>query len=72
MPSTKITREQFTFEGDVLCHRPTGARFTAEAGHAEPVWIDWGRAGEGLPNGEAYDQDEVLAVAREVMRDHFG
>ena len=72
MPSTKITREQFAFEGEVLRHRPTGARFTATPGQAEPAWIDWGRADETLANGERYDQDEILATAREVMRDHFG
>jgi hypothetical protein len=61
---SKVTRDQFEVDGLVVRHMPTGARFS----YGSDV-IEWGRAGETLPDGSRYSRDEVLLVALEILRE---
>ena len=60
---TKVTRDQFEIEGKVVRHVPTGARFTVGSD-----FINWGRAGDVLPNGDDFERKDVLHMAIEIMR----
>lgn len=61
-PSTQVTRDQFEWDGDRLTHIPTGARFNARSD-----WVNYGRAGEILPNGDDFERSDVLKVAKQIV-----
>ena len=63
MPYTKVTQEQFESKENEVVHKPTGARFTAYKGIAQPHIVNWGRCGEVLASGEDYDREDVQRVA---------
>ena len=59
---TKVSRDQFAWEGEKLIHKPTGARF-----HRNSAVVNKGRCGDDLENGECYEWDEVLAEAHQMV-----
>jgi hypothetical protein len=60
---TKVVREQFLMSENEIVHMPTGARFNAYPGIAEPHSVKWGRAGDVLPNGEDFSRGAIQAMA---------
>lgn len=64
---TAVTRDQFRLQGNSVVHVPTGAEFTAYPETPEPHMVNWGFAGDVLPNGEDYEREEVLAVAVSIL-----
>ena len=60
---TKVARDQFEIDGKVVRHIPTGAYFTVGSD-----FINWGRAGDILPNGDAFERADVLHMAIEILR----
>ena len=60
MPYTRVTREQFVMRGREVKHLPTGATFAAQ-------FVNWGRCGAVLPNGDDFDQDEVVKLAHTIL-----
>jgi predicted secreted protein len=64
---TKVQEDQFEVRENSVVHRPTGAEFTAYPGHPEFQYMNWGRAGEVLPNGDDFDRDEVEKVAAKLL-----
>jgi hypothetical protein len=69
MPNTKVTPEQFKWDGKRLLHEPTGARFSWAYPKSESfdLHYNWGRAGDILGNGDDYSQEEVKRVAMEIL-----
>jgi hypothetical protein len=69
MPNTKVTREQFEWNGRHLTHKPTNARFSWAYPKSESfdLHYNWGRAGDVLENREDYSQEEVKKVAMEIL-----
>jgi hypothetical protein len=63
MPYTKVVREQFGWNGNRLIHKPTGARFTLGSD-----FMNLGRIGCVLPNGDDFEKVEVLKMAK-VLHD---
>ena len=59
---TKVTRDQFEWDGDRLVHNPTGAMFNRRS-----QFINYKRAGETLDNGTCYEKEDVLAVANQLV-----
>ncbi len=74
MGTTKATREQFVMLDDrEVRHEPSGAKFWAYR-YADPndtkiTSVNRGQCGEVLGNGEAYDLDDVKAVALALLRE---
>ena len=60
---SKVTRDQFEVDGLVVRHIPTAARFS----YGSDI-IEWGRAGQTLPDGSRYERDDLLVVALEILR----
>lgn len=58
---TKVTRDQFEWDGNTLTHKPTGARFNRIS-----KIINYGNAGDTLKNGECYEREDVYAIANEM------
>jgi hypothetical protein len=58
--SAEVTKDQFHWEGDILVHAPSGARFNASSGVA-----DWRT--NGSPDGDEYDPVEVGFVAGQLL-----
>ena len=71
MPRTKVVREQFLMSENEIVHMPTGARFTAYPGIAEPHNVNWGPAGDVLPNGEDYSRSKIQAMAARLMKERI-
>jgi hypothetical protein len=63
-----VTREQFEILQDVVIHKPTGARFSAHPGRQEIAFLNWGRAGDLLENGDDYRREDVHAMAEQLLR----
>jgi hypothetical protein len=61
---TTVTRDQFAILGKRLRHVPTGARFSVGSDV-----INWGRAGDVLPNGDDFEREDIRRVAIEIMRE---
>jgi hypothetical protein len=60
--NTKVTEDQFEWCGDKLIHVPTGASF--EVGSD---FINYGRAGDVLPDGRDFAREDVRHVARRLV-----
>jgi hypothetical protein len=58
----KVTEEQFEWRGDKLVHIPTGASFVLGS-----QFINYGRAGDVLPDGRDFDRGDVRQVAHRLM-----
>jgi hypothetical protein len=61
---TTVTRDQFEIQGNVVAHVPTGARFTVGSD-----FVNWGRAGDVLPDGDDFERKDILHIAIQIMRD---
>ncbi|NSY41533.1 hypothetical protein [Leisingera sp. ANG59] len=59
---TKVTEDQFHWEGDRLIHRPTGATFSLNS-----EWVNFGRAGETLDDSTSYEREDVADVASRMV-----
>src|SRR5450432_351259 len=70
MNAIRIDKREFTINGDTAIHTPTGAKFFAEPGGVEVVNWDWGTALPGRLMDE-YEEQELLAVAAEVLEERF-
>ena len=72
---SEVTREQFEFIHDTkVRHTPTGATVSTlpyknPEDTANTVIENPGRAGEVLPGGEEYSNDEILAIAITLLRE---
>ena len=71
---TAVDRTQFDIKNDVqVVHKPTGARFsTYPYDHPKDVeiqFLNWGRAGDRLENGDDYEREDVRRVAHELLRE---
>lgn len=66
MAGTKITPEQFEIQDSGVRHTPTGARFSAYPGRSDFSTVNWGRAGDILPNGDDYRPADILAMAEKL------
>lgn len=65
---TKVERDQFRWDGERLCHLPTGARF-----HKRSAIVNRGRSGDVLEDGRCYDWEDVYQVAHElILEAHAG
>jgi hypothetical protein len=64
---TQVTDEQFEWRGDDLVHVPTGASFEPRTN-----FVNFGDAGNVLPDGRDFDRGDVLAVARRLMAERHG
>jgi hypothetical protein len=71
MPQVKAMREQFTLEGDIVIHPPTGTKWTAYPGDPQLATIFMGRLGETLENGEAYDRHEAHEIAVRILKERI-
>jgi hypothetical protein len=60
MPAAEVTKDQFHWEGDMLIHAPSGARFNASSGVA-----DW--RNKANLHGDEYDPVEVGYVAGQLL-----
>jgi hypothetical protein len=67
-PYTPVEREQFEVKENEVVHKPTGASFIAFPGHAEPYFVDRGRCGSVLPNGDNFSQAAVQDMAVRIIR----
>jgi hypothetical protein len=69
MPGTPVSRDQFEWEDNRLVHKPTNARFawSYPNGESESYTLNWGSAGDRLSNGEDYDREDVVRVAKELL-----
>jgi hypothetical protein len=65
MLSVKVWSDQFKWQGEKLVHEPTGASFQWSYPRTESyqVTINWGRAGDVLPNGDDYEREDIALVA---------
>ncbi len=63
--------EQFKLEGNRVVHEPTGALWSAYDGRAEPSHVNWGKAGDILPNGDEYDRHQVKQVALTILQERL-
>ena len=66
----RVQKWQFTIQGDLAIHTPTGAKFFAFPGSPEMANWDMGLALPGRLEDE-YDEQELLAVAAEVLEERF-
>jgi hypothetical protein len=64
---TEVARRQFEVDGFVVRHLPTGARFTRGSN-----LIQWGKAGDRLPNGEEYARKDVMRAALRILDEVAG
>jgi hypothetical protein len=60
--NTKVTEDQFEWRGDNLIHLPTGASFWVGS-----AWVNYGRAGDVLPDGRDFAREDVRHVARRLL-----
>jgi hypothetical protein len=67
MTRTRVTDDQFEIEDNEVVHLPTGARWTAYPGRAEPHLYSAGMIGSVLPNGEDYRLDDVQPIALRLL-----
>ena len=56
-----VTKDQFEWEGDVLVHKPSGARFSATAG-----FVGWS-GNHGPPANDDFDPIDVGFIAGQVL-----
>jgi hypothetical protein len=61
---TAVSRDQFEVDVLVVHHIPTRARFSLGSD-----LIDWGLAGQRLPNGDQYARDDVIQVALQILNE---
>ena len=66
---TRVTRDQFQINDEVIIHLPTGAEFTPTLSHADSVTIWTGEIGNRLPSGEAYRYADVMALMKILWRE---
>jgi hypothetical protein len=71
MPSTRVSPEQFEVKNDVVIHTPSGAKFTAYPGYAEPHNVNWGKCGDVLANGDDYGREDVYQWAKKLLRERL-
>jgi hypothetical protein len=64
---TRVTRSQFEIGENEVRHIPTGARFWAYPGIAEPHRCNRGRADIRFPNGEDYHLSDIQVVATQLL-----
>lgn len=69
MPYSKVEDEQFEWDGKVLRHKPTGARFWWKYPNSESdaVGLNWSKAGDVLDDGRDFDRDEIMRVAMKFL-----
>ena len=71
MPSTRVSPEQFEVKNDVVIHTPSGAKFTAYPGYAEPHNVNWGKCGDVLANGDDYRREDVYQWAKKLLSERL-
>jgi hypothetical protein len=64
---TEVREDHFDVGENSVVHRPTNAKFWSSPTIQSVERLNWGRAGEVLPNGEEYDQVEVLTIAAKLL-----
>jgi hypothetical protein len=64
---TEVKEDQFDVEGDCVVHRPTNAEFYSYRGIKDCEWINWGNAGNVLPNGSDFDRRDLMKVASKLL-----
>jgi hypothetical protein len=62
-----VVPNQFQVGKNKIVHKPTKATFSFDTGDNDFKSVNWGRAGEDLPTGEDYRQDDVMRVARQLL-----
>lgn len=52
-----------------MVHKPTGAAFgwSYPNSESDQIGFDWGKAGDVLDNGDDYDRDDVMAMAKVLL-----
>jgi hypothetical protein len=71
MARKTVSRYQFKVEENAVVHTPTGARFTAYAGVSAPHIVTKGMLGSVLKNGDDYPEDEVTAMALNLLAERL-
>ncbi|MEL7095742.1 MAG: hypothetical protein AAGK70_09905 [Pseudomonadota bacterium] len=59
---TDVSKDQFKWAGERLTHEPTGASF-----HKRSEFVNFGNAGNTLPDGSCYEREDVLRIAHEMV-----
>jgi hypothetical protein len=67
MTREAVAENQFESIGEVLFHRPTGAKFAVHPSKCGFRWVDWGLAGETMPDGQYFDRFEVGRIAAQIV-----
>ena len=64
--SAPVRRDQFEISPKGITHKPTGANFIPDPG--EPGWgyLDPGKLGNALSNGDDYEPQEVDAMMQQL------
>jgi hypothetical protein len=65
------SRQQFEVTKDKVIHKPTDATWYAFADEAYPHLFVRSMLGSVLPNGDDYREDEVTAMALELLRERL-
>src|SRR5688572_5637961 len=60
---------EFEFIKNGIVHKPTNAKFTHYPGRTDIEWINYGHAGDVLPNGDDYDRDEIRQMAQKLLNE---
>jgi hypothetical protein len=70
--SAPVRRDQFEISPKGITHKPTGANFIPDPG--EPGWgyLDPGKLGNALPNGDDYEPQEVDAMMQQLWVEYVG
>ena len=70
--SAPVRRDQFEISPEGITHKPTGASFNPVSG--EPGWghLVPGELGNVLPNGEAYEPEQVDAMMEQLWVEYVG
>jgi hypothetical protein len=69
MSERQVFSDEFEWRSDRLIHRPTGASFNLAYPNSDSseVVINYGSAGDLLPDGTTYERPDVLRMAIEIL-----
>lgn len=71
MPLRKALRGEFSINGDMVAHIPTGAFWTACPKDTQFSALSMGKLGTFLDNGDEYDPRDVHELAITMLKDRF-
>jgi hypothetical protein len=71
MPHRKVLRDQFSLNGDMVVHLPTGAKWIAHPKDPQLAALFMSRLGSVLDNGDEYDRREAHSIAVEILEERI-